>query len=161
MILQYGSCLGQTGHITLPDQREYSCSSEGWQKEGGQLSEPSVQGITHALPGGCAVSGICRSKLDLLAPLHGSGGCGHTCPVVLHCPIVLPFLCKNAEAAQPWLVLLLPRHVLKLADVQQDSNSSGKEELPSSRNSRDSYHALSELNRTTQIDLLHNDSKNC
>lgn len=91
----------------------------------------------------------------------GAGGCRHTRPVVVRCPVALPLLCEEAEAAQPRLVLLLPCRVLKLADVQQKSNSSGKEELPDSSNSRDSYHALSESNKTTQIDLLHNDSKNC
>lgn len=127
MILQYGSCRGQTGHLTLPNP-------EGWQGEGGNPLSPQ----RGALPGACGGAGTHGCRTDLLAPwLQAAGSRG------------------LAGAAQPRSVFLLRCHVLKLADVQQNSNRRGKEELPNSSNSRDSCHALCETNKTTRIDLLH------
>lgn len=137
-----------------------------------QPPEPSVRGTSGALPAGCGVCASCRCSLGLLAPLQRLAGCrspagtalGTALPLVLHCPwcctaLVLLSPCpatpvRAGRGSRAMAVLLL-----QLADVQQNPDGSGEEELPHSSNSRDSYNAFSELSKTTRIDLQHNDSK--
>lgn len=107
-----------------------------------QPSEPSVQGISGAPPGGCGVSGTCRCSLDLLAPLQTLAGlrCCAACPV------------RAGGGSTAAAALLLPGVGSCAAEL-----SSGEEQLPHSSNSRDSYNALPESSRTTRIGPLHND----